>query len=140
VKAVAPYDPPPGDGQEDNSNIPNATDGNPNTAWETEQYASPLFGNLKSGVGLVLAAPHPVKLSSLTITSDTPRFNARIKAGSSPSGPFQRVSSSQTVEHRTTFKLDVPSPERYYLIWITELVPQSNGFSWADANEVTARG
>jgi hypothetical protein len=75
-------------------------------------------------------------LSSLTITSDTPGFNARIKAGSSTAGPFRQVSGSQTVGSSTTFSLNVPSPERYYLIWITYLA--SGGY--ADINEVTAKG
>ncbi len=139
MTSVATYDPSPGDGIEQDQLIPDATDGDPSTAWQTEHYNSPAFGNLKEGVGLVVDAPRAVKLASITITSDTPGYNARIKAGSSQSGPFREVSSSQSVGQSTTFTLDVSSPERYYLIWLTSVVPESGGKSWADVNEVTAR-
>lgn len=135
LTAVATYDPPPGDGQEQDSLIPYATDGSPASAWQTEHYTTPAFGNLKSGVGLVVAAPRAMKLTSMTITSNTPGWTAEIKAGPSDSGPFQTVSSSQTVGTNDTFSLHVQSPERYYLIWITHLAPQG----YANVNEVTAK-
>ena len=135
LTAVKTYDPPPGDGQEQDSLIGYATDGSPASAWETEHYTTPEFGNLKSGVGLVVAAPKAMKLTSITITSHTPGWTAEIKAGPSDSGPFQSVSSSQTVGSQTTFTLHVPSPEHYYLIWITRLAQQG----YADVNEVTAK-
>jgi eukaryotic-like serine/threonine-protein kinase len=136
MTAVATYDPPPGDGQEQDLLIPDATDGDQTTAWQTEHYTTAAFGNLKSGVGLVVQTHHaPRKLSSLTVTSDTPGWTAVIKAGSSESGAFKPVSKPQTVGHSATFSLDVPSPVRYYLIWITRLA--SRGY--VDVNEVTAK-
>ncbi len=83
--AVAPYDPPPGDGVEDNAGLHFATDGNPATYWATEWYANAQFGNLKQGVGIVLDAAKPVRLSSLRVVSDTPGFSATVEAGASPS-------------------------------------------------------
>jgi len=136
MTALTAYDPPPGDGVEQNSLIPLATDGKPSTAWETEHYTNSAFGNLKSGVGLVLETHHaPAKLASLTVTSDTPGWRAEIKAGSSASGPFHTVSSNQEVGSRTSFTLNASSPERYYMIWLTHLADQG----WADVNEVTAK-
>ena len=116
------YDP-EGDGQENDSQIAEATDGNPATAWHTEHYSSVAFGNLKKGVGLVLDAGAPVTPRSLTVTTDTPGFTADIKAGPSSSCCFDTVSPSQTVEGRTTFQLSVDTPRRYFLIWITKLPP-----------------
>jgi tRNA A-37 threonylcarbamoyl transferase component Bud32 len=130
------YDPqgtgPPG---ERNDLIPNATDGNPATSWQTEHYTTASFGNLKSGVGLVLDAGRPVKLKALSVVSDTPGYTAEVQAGASSSGPFDPVSGSQTVGSRTTFPLSVPTPRRYYLLWITHLAP---GVNRADVGEVTA--
>src|SRR5581483_3262219 len=51
LKAVGVYDPPPGDGHENNNQIPNATDGIASTAWSTEDYHDPPSLN-KPGVGL----------------------------------------------------------------------------------------
>jgi len=133
VKAVSAYDP-EGDGQENDSEVPLATDGNPSTAWETEHYATAAFGNLKSGLGLVLDAGASVKLKSLTVTSDSPGYTALIKTGPSPTGPFADDSSSQAAGGSTTFELD-GATARYYLLWITNLGPGNK----VSINEVTAK-
>jgi serine/threonine protein kinase len=120
VVASNAYDP-NGDGQENDSEVANATDGNPSTAWHTEHYKTVEFGNLKDGVGLVVDAGSPVRPRSLTIESDTPGFTADVKAGASSSGPFDTVSSSKQVGLRTTFELSVDPARRYFLVWITRL-------------------
>jgi eukaryotic-like serine/threonine-protein kinase len=123
LRGVTAYDPdgtgPPG---EDNSGAPLATDGNPATFWSTEIYSSPAFGNLKPGVGLVLDAGSPVKLGSITVTTDTPGYTALIMAGDSEAGPFSDDSSSQTVGASTTFTLNGATAQ-YYVVWITHLPP-----------------
>src|SRR6478736_1976579 len=91
------YDP-QGDGQEHDEEVPNATDGNVQTFWETEDYRGSItFGGLKNGVGIVLDARRPVKLGSLTVVTDTPGYTARVEASSSSTGGFTPVSQSQTV-------------------------------------------
>ncbi len=55
LRGVTGYDP-AGTNGEHNAKAPLATDGRLSTSWETETYATPDFGNLKSGVGLVLDA------------------------------------------------------------------------------------
>jgi eukaryotic-like serine/threonine-protein kinase len=114
------YDP-EGDGQENDQLVANTTDGDPATDWHTEHYNTAEFGNLKSGVGLVLDAGTGVKPGSLTIRTDMPGFTADIKAGASSNGPFDTVSSSMQVGTRTTFRLSVDPARRYFLIWITRL-------------------
>ncbi len=114
------YDP-EGDGQENDQLVANSTDGDPATDWHTEHYNTAEFGNLKSGVGLVLDAATAVKPGSLTIRTDMPGFTADIKAGASSNGPFDTVSSSIEVGPRTTFRLSVDPARRYFLIWITRL-------------------
>ncbi len=137
LSSVASYDPVPGDGTEHDERLQYATDRDPTTYWETELYAGNTFGGLKSGVGLVLAAPQATKLATLTIKSNTPGFHAVIKAGSSTEGPFADVSSNRTVNKSTTFQLHVPEPRRYYLVWITQLVAVLDR---VEINEVTATG
>jgi serine/threonine-protein kinase len=114
------YDP-EGDGQENDGLVANATDGNASTDWHTEHYRSAEFGNLKSGVGLVLDAGTAVSPNSITIESSTPGYTADIKAGASSNGPFDTVSNPLEVGSRTTFQLSVDPARRYYLIWITKL-------------------
>jgi eukaryotic-like serine/threonine-protein kinase len=127
LQAVSAFDPPPGDGTERDDLVGDATDGSTSTSWQTERYTTAKFGNLKPGVGLVLDAGRPVQLGSLAVTSGTSGFVAVIKAGSSPEGPFTAVSSEQTAGSKTTFTLHVPGKERYYMIWITELVRSDTG-------------
>jgi hypothetical protein len=138
LRAVAAYDPPPGDGQEDDARVPLATDGNPSTAWITERYATRHFGNLKSGVGLILDAGRAVELRALDVRTDTPGFTATIKAGPSPGGPFATVAGTRTVGGSTSFLLSTNSPERYYLLWITSLSPATGPRYYVDVNEVSA--
>jgi len=112
---------PHGTGGENDDLVARATDGNPATDWHTEHYNNADFGNLKDGVGLVLDAGSPVSPRELTVTTTTPGFVADIKAGPSSSCCFDTVSSSRTVQGRTTFELSVDPPRRYFLVWITKL-------------------
>jgi len=105
------YDPEGTNGENDDK-VPNATDGNASTSWETEHYKSVHFGGLKSGVGLVVDAGRRVKLRSLTVTSETPGFIADIKAGDSSSCCFDSVSKPQMVGARTTFQLTMRYPHQ----------------------------
>jgi hypothetical protein len=128
---VTAYDP-DGDGTEHDSSAGNATDGDPGTYWNTEHYNGELN---KEGVGLVLDAGGPKKLTQLVVRSDTPGFSATIKASNSSSVGFTPVSKSQTAAFNTTFSLSGDSA-RYYLVWITDLGPNSS----VQLNEVTAKG
>jgi len=111
-----------------------ATDGNPATAWITQTYYTPEFGNLKPGVGLVLSSGGSVVLKSVTVTTSTPGLVAKIEVGSSASGPFVVDSGSRTVNGKSTFTLDGKSGS-YWVVWLTRLGPQGT----AAITNVTAR-
>jgi eukaryotic-like serine/threonine-protein kinase len=133
IQAIADYDPPAGggDGIEHPEQVELATDGDRSTYWTTERYEN--FES-KDGVGLVLETARPVALGRLIVRSDTPGFEAIVKAGPKADGPFEDVSDSVEVGTRTTFELDTAGKEyRYYLFWITSL----DGV--AHMNEVRAR-
>jgi serine/threonine-protein kinase len=127
LAAVATYDPPPGDGHEHDETLRAATDGNPHTSWTTEHYDS---GLQKPGVGLVLDARRSIRVKTLTLVTDTPGFEAIVKAGPSSSGPFTAKSARRTVGRTTTFHLHGDA-ERYYLIWIVDL--GDNSFAHVNA-------
>ena len=133
LSALTGYDP-QGTGGEHDSSAKLATDGQASTYWYTERYNSSSFGGLKDGVGLLLDAVAPKKLTQVTVTSDTPGFTAKIESGQSSVGPFASVSGVQTVGSRTVFTLH-GSAAQYYVLWITQL--PSGGA--AHVNEVTAR-
>jgi eukaryotic-like serine/threonine-protein kinase len=130
LTGVGAYDP-EGDEAEHDSEAPNATDGDPATYWRTETYSS--FSRTKPGVGVVVDAGAVVEPSQITVRTDTPGFKAEIRAGGSPSGPFDtKVSDNKTVEESTTFDL-TNAEAQYFVVWITDL----DGV--AHVNEVTAR-
>ena len=116
--------------------MPLATDGNPDTAWQTESYQYP-NGSLgpKSGVGLVVAASRPVSPKEITVKTQSPGFDAEIKAGDSPTGPFTAVSGGQQTSSETTFPIHDGTTDRYYVIWITA---RGSTGRRAYVNEVTA--
>jgi len=122
LRGVGDYDP-QGDGGEPAYTAPRATDDNPATYWTTEIYATPTFGNLKRGLGLVLDAGAPVGLRRLTVETPTPGFTARVEVGAVRQGPFQPDSATRVVGARTTFVLD-GKRGRYYVVWLTELPPE----------------
>jgi serine/threonine-protein kinase len=133
VQGVGDYDP-QGDGGELSYTAHLATDGNAATDWQTEIYNSPDFGGLKSGLGLVVSAGSAVKLTSLTVRTPTPGFEARILVGNSSSGGFSVDSATKSVSSTTTFSLDGKSGS-YYVVWLTRL--PSGGR--AEISEVTAK-
>jgi serine/threonine-protein kinase len=133
LSGVTSYDP-EGDNQSEHSEDARfATDGDPGTYWTTEHYSG---GLQKNGVGVVVDAGVPKKLTQLVVSSDTPGFTAQVQAGSSSTGPFAAVvSKSQLVGARTTFTL-TGRRLRYYVVWITDLGSNSS----VHVNEVTAKG
>jgi eukaryotic-like serine/threonine-protein kinase len=132
LSGLTSYDPEGDNGSEHSEDARFATDGDPGTFWTTEQYSG---GLQKSGVGVVLDAGSTKRMTQLTVSSDTPGFQAQIQAGSSPSGSFAPVSDSRTVGDRTVFSLR-GGRLRYYLVWITNLGRNSS----VHVNEVTAKG
>jgi predicted Ser/Thr protein kinase len=133
LRGVGSYDPYSNDHAEHDELAAAAADGDPSTYWKTSTYHYPAGGLGKAGVGVVLEAPQPAALSSLTVTTDTPGFRAEIRAGDAAQGPFTTDSAAQTVSGRTTFILR-GATARYYVVWITNLGPNAS----AHVDEVTA--
>jgi predicted Ser/Thr protein kinase len=123
LQGVTSYDPVGQEAQIYGYTAARATDGDPTTAWVTQTYYSPEFGNLKPGVGLVLSSPHSVALKTLTVTTSTPGLVAKIEVGNSASGQFVVDSASRTINGKTTFPLQGKSGS-YWLVWVTRLGPQ----------------
>jgi hypothetical protein len=123
---------PEGDKAENDDLAPDATDGDLSTSWRTERYRS----FFKKGVGLVLDARRPVRLSRVVVRTDTPGFSAEIQTGSSPGGPFTAVSPVRQVNGTTAFPLRSAAPARYVVVWVVDM-PDSFA---AEVGEVTAFG
>lgn len=112
---------------------PNGTiytyDGNPDTAWSTDHYSSPHFGNLYDGIGLEIALAGSATLRSLRVTSPTVGWSASTYVSSGPIASGQPVSvwghptaTLRGIDGNATFDL-AGRKGAYVLLWITDLGP-----------------
>lgn len=141
IVAATLFDPPPGDGQENPSDLPQAIDGNPGTFWPTLQYnGSAAFGNIKKGVGFFVDLGSEQTVSSVKITTSLPGAKLEIRNATTTTGTsvdgFPIVSPNQTLAADTDFPVTAGTKTRYLLVWLTELVPVQGKFQ-ASISEVT---
>jgi hypothetical protein len=134
---VTAFDPPPGDGAENNGAVPNAVDGDPATAWDTERYDTPSFGGLKDGVGLLvdLGQPTAVEQAEVGLRPGTAvELRAADEAGPDAAA-FPVIASVDNGEPVARLVPTAPVTARYVLIWITRLPPADDRFQ-ASINEL----
>ena len=133
--AVGPYDPPPGDGTENDAEVANAVDGNASTFWSTEHYTHGFF---KPGVGIVLDAGRKRPIARVLVGTDDAGSRAEIQLADQPTGPYRVVSAAKALQPGTTaFPLKRGASGRYVLVWVTA-VPTATGE--AHITEVRALG
>ena len=134
---------PGGTAQGDNpQNARLALAGDPATPWHTSWYATPHFGNLRAGTGLLLDLGRPVTVISAQITlGSIPGADVELRAGNVPAladlQPVARVTDAGSVLRLTPAG---PVRARYLLIWFTLLPPDGSGTYQADISGVSLRG
>jgi eukaryotic-like serine/threonine-protein kinase len=129
ARAAEDYDP-LGDGVEHADETAFVTDRDPNSTWSTESYRG---GLNKPGVGIALDAEPGVDARVLEVRSPTPGFTATVYGATGDSmpetipdpawtelAPSREFSGREEVELRTDGRRF-----RWYLLWITELPPDS---------------
>ncbi len=85
IAGVRSFDPAPGDGRENDDQLGRLTDGDPATTWSSDRYRQPpVFGNLKKGVGIVLALQKPVKIGAMRVRSPSSAWSAQVYVASGP--------------------------------------------------------
>lgn len=138
VTSVSSFDPPPGDGTENDAGLPYVIDGNPATVWKSENYFD---GRLnKPGVGVLLDLGRERTVTGFRMVTPEPGFRFRFEVGNDPQsltgtgagGPGYVASQEMRVS--TT-----PATGRYVLIWITTVVPVPDG-NRAEIAEVEVLG
>ncbi|MFZ4298425.1 protein kinase family protein [Streptomyces cinereoruber] len=131
IKSARDFDP-LGGGSEKPQAIPKAYDGDPSTYWYTDNYYSARFGNLKTGVGMVLDLGKAQKISSvdLSFLGDTSveLRTAPADAESEPTMPNQYITRASKTGSNVTLKPIAPVTTRYVLIWLTELPANDGNF------------
>ena len=127
LSAATPFDPPPGDGIEDNQDAFKAIDNNPDTYWHTETYdVGADIQRMKPGVGLTLTLDSPQRVSKVTVLSPSVGWSASIFATASTPGSVlgdwgrPLKSHSNIAAGTTTFDLGGVQAHSI-LLWITRL-------------------
>ena len=138
VQSVADFDPQGGDGEHPEQRDL-AVDGDPATAWTTENYQDPLSALGKDGVGLVLDLGDEVEVASVEVQGCSGcglQVGHGAEAAPDASG-FETVGTSNGAGDPETFEFEAVS-NRYWLVFITTL-PGGGGGS-ASISEVTFGG
>lgn len=143
VADAGAFDPPPGNGTENNGDANAVWDGDPNTFWQTEGYDDPAIG-IKPGVGIYVTVAQAAKLKSLTIASPTSGWTADIYVAAEPQ--LDSLESwGDPVDHEEdiasgTVTFDLAGREgATVLIWITNVgrSPDDGGRFHAQITEVS---
>lgn len=136
---VTAFDPPPGDGKENDDQTPLAHDGSTATAWDTSTYTSARLGNLKPGVGLLVDLGSDVRVAAVQLAFDGSPTGVQLRAGDRPGATladFPVVTAAPSAGPAVTLTAD--QAHRYWLVWITSLPKVSGGYR-AGIAEVTFR-
>jgi hypothetical protein len=140
LSAVVDYDPEGDDGEERDDLRGLAIDGDPATAWYTENYRdTPEFGGLKEGVGLMLGLGAPAIASEMVVASPTPGARFQV-LGPDVGGEREVLAEGEFTGTEQIVPLAPSEPARAYVLWITSLVPDDSGGYWAGVGEVQLRG
>ncbi|WP_405659943.1 serine/threonine protein kinase [Streptomyces sp. NBC_00079] len=133
VKRAFDFDP-FGDQSEKPSDIGKAYDNTTATYWQTDYYLSANFGNLKSGVGIILdlGKVQPVGKVTVSFVGDT---SVELRSASADAGAKPVTFSSYTKVASgsgTTVELKPGKSvkSRYLLVWLTKLPLQVDDGQW----------
>jgi hypothetical protein len=134
--SVRDYDP-QGDGEENHNEVALAYNGDATDAWHTTIYFNtPAFGNLKSGVGLLADFGKPTAFDRVVVAFAQPGESVELRATDTPTGDvasFPVVASATDVKVPVTLRPKAGTTARYWLVWVTRLVPNGGKFSAAIA-------
>ncbi|HVE45997.1 MAG TPA: protein kinase [Acidimicrobiales bacterium] len=122
ISSARSFDP-EGDGQENESEVALAHDGNNQTVWKSDRYNSRAFGGLKGGVGLVLQLKGAESLGQLVVRSTSAQWSASVYVAAEPGDDLSDWGSplaTQTgIDGDVTFDLK-GNRGGAVLLWITD--------------------
>jgi cytoskeletal protein RodZ len=119
-----------------------AVGGNPATPWYSQWYATPDFGKLKAGTGLLLDMGHPVTVSSVRLSLvSRSGTDLQLRAGSKPVPAWlPPVASASNAGAAVRVPLSAPAHVRYVLIWFTKLPPDTAGTYQVSVYKISVQG
>jgi cytoskeletal protein RodZ len=134
---------PGGTAQGDNPQLASlAIADNPANPWNTDWYATPNFGNLQAGTGLLLDMGRPVTITSAQITlGSTPGADLQLRSGNAPAlADLTTVATATNAGGAVQLTPAGSAPARYLLIWFTQLPPNNAGTYQAFVSGISLKG
>ena len=114
----------------------------PALGWVSQWYATPSFGDLKLGTGLLLDLGRTVTVTAVTLTLGSPPGTAlELRLGTAPDLSALPVATTATATRdQLTLSLASPAKARYVLLWFTRLPPDDAGTYQLFVHQVAIRG
>ena len=119
-----------------------AIDGIRGTAWHTDWYTSPRFGNLYPGTGLIVDMGRPVTVTAVRVTlGPAAGAHFQIRVGNQPTlAGLAPVARSAGPGGTVRLTLASPAQGRYVLVWLTKLPPDPAGTYKAEIYGIAVKG
>lgn len=145
IAAVGDFDPEGDPPRENPGRARLAIDGDQGTAWPTSTYTTASFGDLKSGVGLVVDLGSARRITSVEAAliggpTDVEFYATPADDASPPTelAEAQRLGAVPGAGTTAGFELPEPTTTRYLIVWLTKLPASGSGFKGQIA-EITVR-
>ena len=119
-----------------------AVGGNPATPWSSQWYATPAFGDVKAGTGLLLDMGHTVTVASVRLSLvSRSGTDLQLRAGNTPTPTYMPlVASSSDTGGTVQLGLGAQVHVRYVLIWFTKLPPDAAGTYQVSVYKIIVQG
>lgn len=96
--------------------------------WYSQWYATPGFGNLRSGTGLLLTLGEATSVRDIRLVlGSAPGADIQVRVGNSPAPDLPVVAGASGVGGTVLLTAAKPATGRYVLIWFTRLPPDGHG-------------
>jgi hypothetical protein len=133
---------PDGAANGDNPQIAGRVLTDPASGWLTQWYATPNFGALKQGTGLLLDMGRTVTIATVRLTlGGYPGANLELRLGANPEfSALPVAASASNAGTVVSLPLKASVRARYVLLWFTKLPPDGAGTYQVFVHGVTVRG
>lgn len=109
--------------------------------WYSQWYATPEFGDLRSGTGLLLDMGETVTVTDVRLVlGSAPGADVQLRMGNTPSLDMPSVARASDAGGAVQLTATAPVKGRYVLIWFTQLPPDGQGHYQARVYNATVDG
>ena len=109
--------------------------------WYTQWYATPEFGGLRPGTGLLLTLDATATVRDVRLVlGSAPGADVQVRVGNSPVANLPTVASESGLAGTVQLTLTTPAAGRYVLIWFTRLPPDGHGHYQVDVYSASVDG